>query len=114
MAEKPKQEQEETEWQLAPGFKASWKKFKSDALDEAMKTFNEYKRSTPTKTLPRGMKDHKLSGPLKDFRECHLDGNILLIYRALPGGAIKLVRVCDHDDIEGPKAKAMAASLKNE
>jgi addiction module RelE/StbE family toxin len=112
VAEKPKQE--EIEWQLAPGFKESWKKFKSDALDEAMKAFNDCKRSSPATALPRGMKDHKLSGPLKDFRECHLDGNILLIYKPLSGGAIKLMRVCDHDDIKGPKGQALALALKNE
>jgi addiction module RelE/StbE family toxin len=112
MAAKPKRE--ETEWQLAPGFRASWKKFKSDALNEAMTTFNDCKRATPARALPRGMKDHKLSGPLKDFWECHLEGNTLLLYKPLPGGAIKLVRVCDHDGIAGPKGKALAASLKKE
>jgi mRNA interferase YafQ len=112
MAEKPKRE--ETKWQLARGFKDSWKKFKSDSLDEAMTAFNDCKRSIPAKALPRGMKDHKLSGPLKDFMECHLEGNTLLIYKSLPGGAIKLMRVCDHDDIKGPKGKALAATLKKE
>jgi mRNA interferase YafQ len=112
MAKEPARE--ETEWQLALGYKDSWRKFKSEALNKAITTFNECKRCLPVKPLPRGMRDHKLSGPLKDFRECHLDGNILLIYKPLPGGAIKLMRVCDHDDIEGPKAQAMAASLKKE
>jgi hypothetical protein len=47
-------------------------------VDAAMKTFNEHKRSIPPAALPRGMNDHKLQGPLKDFRECHLDGDALL------------------------------------
>ncbi len=110
MAKKPKRE--ETKWELAPGFKASWVKYKSDALDEAIKTFNKHKRAVPVEPLPPGMKDHKLTGPLSDYRECHLEGNVLLVYKMLPGGAIKLMRVCDHDDIKGPKGKALAASFK--
>jgi addiction module RelE/StbE family toxin len=112
MADKP--EQNESQWPAAIGFKDSWKKFRSDALKEAMKTFNDCKRSMPPKPLPRGMKDHKLEGPLKDYRECHLDDDVLLIYRPLSNGAIKLLRVCTHDDIEGPKGKALAAALKKE
>jgi len=113
MAEK-KPTLNDCEWELAPGFKDSWHKHKSEATTEAMRTFNDCKRSIPPKPLPRGMKDHKLEGPLKEYRECHLDGDVLLIYRPLPGGAIKLLRICDHDDIAGPKGKALAATLKKE
>ena len=31
--------------------------------------------------LPERYKDHPLSGDLKDFRECHIEPNWLLIYR---------------------------------
>jgi mRNA interferase YafQ len=33
------------------------------------------------KTLKEGYKDHKLSGNLKNFRECHLAPDILLLYQ---------------------------------
>ena len=110
MADKPSLN--ECEWEAAPGFGDSWKKHKSDFLVEAMKVFNDCKRSIPPKSLPRGMSDHKLEGALKDFRECHLEGDVLLIYQPIAGGAIKLCRVCTHDDIRGPKGKALAAALK--
>ena len=79
-----------------------------------MTVFNECKRSKPPKALPRGMKDHKLKGALKDYMECHLDGDILLIYKYLPGGAIKLLRVCAHDDLHGGKGSALAKVLSTE
>jgi len=77
MADKP--QPTEVEWPLAVGFRESWKRFKTKALDEAMKTFNDCKRSNPPKPVPRGMKDHKLSGPLSGYMECHLDGDALLL-----------------------------------
>jgi mRNA interferase YafQ len=117
MAKKPEpseQAPKQIEWPSAKGFKESWKAFKSDALKEAMKAFNEHKRANPPKPLPRGMKDHKLTGPLKDYMECHLEGDALLIYKPLPGGAIKLMRICTHDEIRGPRGKALAVKLKDE
>jgi addiction module RelE/StbE family toxin len=112
MATKPKSNQ--VDWELAAGFSATWKKFKCDALDDAMKVFNERKRSIPPLPLPKGMKDHKLNGRLSNYWECHLAGNALLIYKPLPGGAIKLFRVCTHDEIKGPRGKALAEALKKE
>ncbi len=32
-------------------------------------------------TLPEKYKDHQLKGELKEFRECHVRGDLLLIYR---------------------------------
>ena len=31
--------------------------------------------------LPPEWKDHKLSGTLENFRECHIKGDLLLIYK---------------------------------
>ncbi len=33
------------------------------------------------KPLPPSYKDHKLTGDLKDFRECHIQPDLLLIYK---------------------------------
>jgi mRNA interferase YafQ len=115
MAKKPEPpEPKQIQWQAAKGFKTSWTQVRSPALTEAMKTFNECKRENPPRALPRGMRDHKLSGALKEYRECHLDGDILLIYRPLANGAIKLMRVCNHDSIAGPRSQALADALKKE
>jgi hypothetical protein len=74
--------------------------------------FDRCKRAIPPQPLPGKMNDHKLGGPLKDFMECHLDDDVLLIYKPLPGGSIKLLRVCTHADLKGPKAKVLAKQLK--
>jgi addiction module RelE/StbE family toxin len=77
-----------------------------------MRVFNRHKRATPPEPLPAKMSDHKLDGPLRGFMECHLDDDILLIYKTMPKGAIKLFRVCTHADLKGPKAKALTKLLK--
>jgi mRNA-degrading endonuclease YafQ of YafQ-DinJ toxin-antitoxin module len=46
--------------------------------------------------------------------ECHLDNDALLIYKPLPNGAIKLFRICEHADLKGPKAKALAKGFKQD
>jgi mRNA interferase YafQ len=111
--EEPPQRNEE-EWPLGQGFKDSWKRFKSDVVSEAMTTFDRCKRAIPPEPLPGRMRDHKLDGPFRGFMECHLDGDVLLIYKPMANGAIKLLRVCQHADIKGPKAKALAKQLNQE
>ena len=43
-------------------------------------------------------RDHKLTGPWQDFRECHVDPNWLLIYRVV-GDEITFVRTGTHSDL---------------
>jgi addiction module RelE/StbE family toxin len=102
----------EVEWPLAPGFKESWKKHKSKTISDAMTAFDRHKRANPPEPLPAKMNDHKLDGPLKGFMECHLDDDVLLIYKPMPKGVIKLLRICAHADLKGPKAKVLAKLLK--
>ncbi len=35
------------------------------------------------KILPVKYRDHKLSGDMKDFRECHIKPDLLLVYRII-------------------------------
>ncbi len=110
--EAPKRNAEQ--WLLALGFKDSWKKFKTVGISDAMTTFDRCKRAVPPEALPAKMHDHKLDGPFKGYMECHLENNVLLIYKPVPNGAIKLFRVCEHADLKGPKAKVLAKQLKQE
>ena len=43
-------------------------------------------------------KDHRLKGPLKDCRECHIEGDWLLIYR-IEGNELCLIRTGSHSDL---------------
>ena len=43
-------------------------------------------------------RDHRLKGTLKDFRECHIEPDWLLIYR-IEGSELYLVRTGSHADL---------------
>jgi len=48
--------------------------------------------------LPARYKDHSLSGPWGQFRECHLEPDWLLIYK-VDGRDLHLVRTGTHSDL---------------
>ena len=97
----PGPEKREVKWEAAPGFKESWKKYKNAEIAESMTEFNRCKRSNPPKRLPGRMQDHKLDGPLKGFMDCHLADDVILIYKPIGKGAIKLFVLCEHADLKG-------------
>ena len=51
-----------------------------------------------SKPLPPNNRDHQLVGNMKDYRECHLGGDWLLIYQLSDDSAI-LVRTGSHSDL---------------
>ena len=50
------------------------------------------------KSLPRQYRDHLLKGKLKDFRECHIESDWLLIYK-IEGNNIYFTRTGTHADL---------------
>lgn len=52
------------------------------------------------KELPPESKDHALKGNWTDFRECHLSGDVLLVY-FVENNEITLVRIGSHSLIFG-------------
>jgi mRNA interferase YafQ len=50
------------------------------------------------RTLPARYRDHQLKGMFKDCRECHIEGDWLLVYR-IEGQALQLVRTGTHSDL---------------
>ena|SRR5579863_7004316 len=112
--EKEAKRRNDAKWPQAPGFKASWKQYKAHnpQISDAMTAFDRCKRAVPPEQLPGKMEDHKLDGPLKGYMDCHLDHDVCLIYKPMPNGAIKLLRICDHSHLKGPKAKVLARLLK--
>ena len=77
-----------------------------------MAEFNRCKRATPAEQLPGKMKDHKLDGPLRGFMDCHLDDDVILIYKPIANGAIKLLLICEHADIKGKRAAVTIKRFK--
>ena len=86
-------------------------KEKFPGIKESIKIFNEYKRETPPRQLPASMRDHRLDGPLKAFKECHLDGDVLLLYKH-EGDEVLMCYICRHEDLHGKRAKQMRAEIK--
>lgn len=50
------------------------------------------------KPLPAKYRDHRLKGNYRDCRECHIEGDWLLIYR-VQGKELHLVRTGTHSDL---------------
>jgi mRNA interferase YafQ len=50
------------------------------------------------RTLSARHGDHQLKGVFKDCRECHIEGDWLLIYR-IEGNLLQLVRTGTHSDL---------------
>ncbi len=49
--------------------------------------------------LPSKFRDHALSGEWKDFRDCHVKPDLVLIYRLVEGDVLELVRLGSHSDL---------------
>jgi addiction module RelE/StbE family toxin len=70
------------------------------------------KLKRPPEPLKRSMRDHKLSGPLNGFWECHLAGDACLLYTDR-GDVVTVIAIVDHDDMEGPKGRSIAAKFSH-
>jgi mRNA interferase YafQ len=49
--------------------------------------------------LPERYKDHALIGPWKGHRDCHLKGDLVLIYRKVGADYLELVRLGSHSEL---------------
>jgi len=53
------------------------------------------------KALSEKNRDHGLSGDWRDYRECHLKPDLLLIYRKPNAQVLQLVRMGSHSELFG-------------
>jgi mRNA interferase YafQ len=49
--------------------------------------------------LPRRCSDHPLTGEWKDFRDCHIRPDLVLIYRKPDADTLQLVRLGSHSEL---------------
>jgi mRNA interferase YafQ len=49
--------------------------------------------------LPEKYRDHPLSGEWKDFRDCHVKPDLVLIYRKPDAQTLELVRLGSHSEL---------------
>jgi addiction module RelE/StbE family toxin len=98
---------------FSEGFEASFQDLvKQDTKPaERFKHFMRCKREIPPQRLPNTMRDHSLDGALSWLKECHLDGDVLLLYTH-ENDIVTLYRVCTHDQIRGKRGAKLAALLR--
>jgi len=63
---------------------------------DLMQVVNLLAADTP---LPRRNFDHPLSGEWKDFRDCHIKPDLVLIYRKSDSTHLDLVRLGSHSEL---------------
>ena len=51
------------------------------------------------KPLPENCRDHFLIGNWKDYRECHVKPDLLLIYKTKEPGVLRLARLSSHSEL---------------
>lgn len=103
----------EVSFAFAEGFQSSFNEFVEPDTTRAERfaEFMKKKSKIPPERLPGTMRDHALIGALSGFKECHLDGDVLLIYTH-ERDVVMLYRVCDHAAIQGKNSKKMAKLLR--
>ena len=81
-------------------FKTAYKRvrrlegFKQEVFEDVVRSLAEGKK------LKKERSDHQLTGSLKDFRECHLASDILLIYQIDNGLLVlTLVSIGNHSQL---------------
>jgi mRNA-degrading endonuclease YafQ of YafQ-DinJ toxin-antitoxin module len=101
-------------WELAKGFKTSYQAYlkTNPEIKKSMTEFDRCKRLNPPIQLPGKMAEHKLDGPLGGVYDCHLSDDIILLYEPLGNGVYRLLEVCNHADLKGPRMKVLARRIK--
>jgi addiction module RelE/StbE family toxin len=95
-----------------PAFEQSLQTFarRDPQVTKNLAAFITAKTERPPVPLSRGMRDHSLTGQLSAFKECHLAGDACLIYTD-KADVVTLLIIVDHDDMYGPKSKALAKRI---
>jgi mRNA interferase YafQ len=85
--------------EASPRFERDFKKL-NKSKEERVLLYSVVNDLAANKVLDPKHKDHQLKGKLKDFRECHIEKDWLLIYKKDKNRLILLlVRTGSHDDI---------------
>ena len=83
-------------------FKRDYKREKKSAQNRDLdpKLISILKALASDEALPVRNHDHPLSGDWKEFRDCHVKPDLLLIYQK-PEGTLRLVRLGSHSELFG-------------
>jgi mRNA interferase YafQ len=82
-------------------FKRDYRREKSGVLGKKLDTLlmDAVNLLAADKLLPQRYFDHALTGEWKDFRDCHLRPDLVLIYRKPDDQSLELVRLGSHSEL---------------
>lgn len=84
---------------ILKGYKKQYKKL---SVDNQMLVDNIVQKLANNERLEEKYQDHKLKGEYKDFRECHIKPDLLLVYQKQDNLLILIrVSVGSHSDLFG-------------
>lgn len=97
-----------------PNFTKDLSKYGTRKVDNNYDIFLDAKEERPpNKDKLKLLKDHPFTGdPLKGFRECHLDHDVILVYTD-KDDVVTVYTICTHAEIKkGAPQKALSKKLK--
>lgn len=80
----------------------------SPKIVERLKAFVTAKTKRPPDKFGN---EHKLNPPFDGVMECHLDGDVCLLFRD-KNDRVDLLALVTHDEIKGPRARKLAKKIK--
>lgn len=85
-------------------FKKDFKRFckYTEKVETLRKIVDKLKKDEP---IPKEFKPHLLKGEWKNFMECHIDDDYLLIWLDKKENVISLVRLGSHSELFGKRRK---------
>ncbi len=79
-------------------FKKDFKKIAKLAIPYVVEVGHVIKLLQSGKTLPEKYVDHPLSGNWKNYRDCHIKPDLVLIYK-IETSVLKLARIGNHSEL---------------
>jgi len=81
-------------------FKKAWNKYSKSGRYNPENFYEIMRKLSRGDTLDRAYKDHELRGNLSGFRECHIESDLLVIYK-IEGNIIKFLDFGTHSELFG-------------
>ncbi len=81
-------------------FKKAWKKYSKSGKGDPERLYSALRILSQGNTLDSSYRDHGLNGNMKDYRECHIYANLLLIYEFF-GNELRLINFGTHPELFG-------------
>ena len=79
-------------------FKKDFKKIAKLAIPDVVEVGHVIKQLQLGKALPEKYVDHLLSGNWKNYRDCHIKPDLILIYK-IESSVLRLARIGTHSDL---------------